>query len=254
MELGAVIRDYKQKHRPRAQAELDSFRSEATLEAAIRRAALAMTRGNKRYPHQRRLKMADLKRAEVRLLQRASAIADAANFAQLHELVQTSVGHFAGLGPLYVYDTTLRIGAKRGKLPTRIYLHAGTREGVRKLGIDIKGRKVLDRFELPPPLQELELHEIEDVLCIYKNLLGADAGGLDGVAACWPEDDDDTASSPVGGSAHQAAGRNVPERSSAAVVLTQSSRVDSFSTPRWLVTGSLARVRDWVQSWWRGEQ
>jgi hypothetical protein len=196
MDLRAIVWHYKQKRRPRAQAELDSFRSEATLEAAVRRAALAMDSDGKRYSHQRRLKIEDLERAAARLSQRASVIANATNFAQLVDAVKTSVGHFAGLGKLYIYDTALRIGAKKGTLPTRIYLHAGTHDGARKLGIDIEGRKVLDRFELPAPLQELEPHEIEDVLCIYKTHFGADAGDLDDLADCWPDDEDDTGGSP----------------------------------------------------------
>ncbi|MEK7411500.1 MAG: hypothetical protein AAB327_09000, partial [Actinomycetota bacterium] len=52
--------------------------------------------------------------------------------------ILTHVGHFDDLGPLYVYDTALRIGAKKGQMPKVVYLHAGTREGAKKL-VDVKG-------------------------------------------------------------------------------------------------------------------
>lgn len=43
---------------------------------------------------------------------------------------------------------------------------------------------------LPVPFQELEPHEIEDVLCTYKDLFGTNAGEIDDSAVCWPDDDD----------------------------------------------------------------
>ena len=40
------------------------------------------------------------------------------------------------MGELVVYDTALRIGARFGLEPEKVYVHRGTREGVRKLGLD----------------------------------------------------------------------------------------------------------------------
>jgi hypothetical protein len=75
-----------------------------------------------------------------------------------------------GIGELYIYDTALRIGAKLNLLPSRIYLHAGARVGARALGF--AGRlKYIELRDLPKEFQKLEPHEIEDVLCIFKDKL-----------------------------------------------------------------------------------
>jgi len=51
------------------------------------------------------------------------------NFDELYELIEKLVGNINGTGELYIYDTSLRIGAKLGIEPNKIYLHRGTREG-----------------------------------------------------------------------------------------------------------------------------
>lgn len=51
-----------------------------------------------------------------------------------------------------------------------MYLHAGTRVGASALGFDPRARAV-ELEQLPAPLRELKPHEVEDVLCIYKEWL-----------------------------------------------------------------------------------
>jgi hypothetical protein len=60
-----------------------------------------------------------------------------------------------GIGELYVYDTALRIGAKLGVFPEKVYLHAGTRIGVRNLGLDAR-RTALRMASLPRALRRLK--------------------------------------------------------------------------------------------------
>lgn len=74
-----------------------------------------------------------------------------------------------GLGELYVYDTSLRIGAYLNLFPKKIYLHAGTRKGASNYGLEIANREWLEMTEMPVKLKELEPQEIEDILCIYKD-------------------------------------------------------------------------------------
>ena len=64
-------------------------------------------------------------------------------------------------------DTALRIGAKLGIRPDRVYLHRGTREGARALKLDAS-QATIDVSQLPPAFQRLDAREIEDCLCIYK--------------------------------------------------------------------------------------
>jgi hypothetical protein len=192
VDLSAVVRDYIRRHRPRAKAELASFRDEPTLEAAIRRAALTKLAGGRRDPHHTRRSQELLERAEARLIERLPELETKKSFGRLYEVVDAAIT-FDWLDELYVYDTALRIGARRDLLPEVVYLHAGTRKGAAKL-LDVKGRKTLFPFELSevaPALSALEPYEIEDALCIYKDRLFGDEGELDEVPSCRPEENND---------------------------------------------------------------
>jgi hypothetical protein len=71
------------------------------------------------------------------------------------------------LGELYVYDTSLRIGAYMGIWPQKVYLHAGTRKGAKALGFPSTARSI-DPLAMPIEMSQLEPREMEDFLCIYK--------------------------------------------------------------------------------------
>jgi hypothetical protein len=120
----------------------------------------------KRYDHQRRIPEAVLCEA-TRALHRAP-LAEAQDFHSLLECVRKAIGPIHGIGELTIYDTALRIGAKRGILPTRVYLHSGTRVGARALGVDWRA-EYLKVSDCPAALRALASHEIEDCLCIFKS-------------------------------------------------------------------------------------
>jgi hypothetical protein len=106
------------------------------------------------------------------LLKNVKVIEKAKTFDNLFNLIERLVLDINGIGELYVYDTSLRIGAKLGLLPTKVYLHRGTRKGAKNLNlsIGIKGNtKSIEVLSLPPEFQLIEPHEIEDVLCIFKD-------------------------------------------------------------------------------------
>jgi hypothetical protein len=168
--LKAITRTYIRKIRPRAQAEIDWFAHQPSLDAAIEKAALAVNSRGKRYSHQRRLTREALKEALGNLLEKADAMEQARDFDALFGLVGAAVKPIHGLGELYVYDTSLRIGAKLNMFPTRVYLHAGTRLGASALGLD-GSAATLKLSDLPSEFRTLEPHEVEDVLCIYKDEL-----------------------------------------------------------------------------------
>ncbi len=167
MSLNAIVRVYTQRIRPKARAEIDWFQQQPTLKSAIELAALARNSRGKRFSHQRRLKKVHLEEAKQALLANSRAIAQSGNFDDLFALIEKVVGPISGIGELYVYDTSLRVGAKLGLLPNRVYLHAGTRRGAEALGFDGKTR-TLDKSLFPREFQQLEAHEIEDVLCIFE--------------------------------------------------------------------------------------
>jgi hypothetical protein len=74
-----------------------------------------------------------------------------------------------GIGELYIYDTSLHIGANLGHSPEKVYLHSGTRKGARRL--DYKNKYVIEMDGLPEEFQHLEPFEVEVNLCIYKDKL-----------------------------------------------------------------------------------
>jgi len=121
----------------------------------------------RRFNHQFRLTKEALNNATAALTASTAAIERCNDFEQLITLIEDLVGEITRIGELYIYDTALRIGAKRGIEPELVYLHAGTREGAKALGFD-GNRKSIHRSELPTALQSLRPREIEDLLCIYK--------------------------------------------------------------------------------------
>jgi hypothetical protein len=177
MSLKPIVRIYIAKIRPNAQDELDWFRQQPTLQSAIEFAALATDKRGKRYAHQRRLKKTSLERARQVLLTNAVAIGKSRSFDDLFALIDAMLEPIEGIGELYVYDTALRIGARLNLLPTKVYLHAGTRKGARALGFDGKVQ-ALEVTALPSDLHVLDPHEIEDVLCIFEDKLKAASIGL----------------------------------------------------------------------------
>ena len=177
MKFDQIVRIYIRKIRPRAQAEIDWFANQRTLSDAIEKAGIAENSKGKRYSHQRRLKKSSLKRA-LRALQEASdEIARARSFDELFELIGTAVRPIPGIGELYVYDTSLRIGARLNLFPERVYLHAGARAGARALGLNHRAH-ALSVSVLPKEFRVLEPHEIEDVLCIFKKELRAASNAI----------------------------------------------------------------------------
>jgi len=166
MTIKAVVRAYIKEIRPHAQAELDWFRRQLTLDSAIRQAAFAVNSQGRRYSHQRRLRQTSLIQARQALLANSKSIEQRKSFDDLFDLIDAILRPISGIGELYIYDTSLRIGAKLNLLPTKVYLHSGTRVGAKALGFESKA-KTLEVSALPKDLQQLEPHEIEDVLCIF---------------------------------------------------------------------------------------
>jgi hypothetical protein len=165
--LAAIAADYAKRHRRHAERELAYFRILRTDESAISRAALAQLPSGRRHPHQYRLPHAALEESRRRLLDHLPALREAESFDELFEMIAVTIGPIPGIGELAVYDTALRVGARFGLEPTKIYLHAGTRQGAKALGLDRRG-DTIEMAELPAELRTLTARQAEDVLCIYK--------------------------------------------------------------------------------------
>lgn len=76
-----------------------------------------------------------------------------------------------GIGELSKYDTATCFGCERGIYPTVIYLHAGTADGAKALGINGTTATKEQFIEVCDAFEKLEPIQIEDFLCIYKDQL-----------------------------------------------------------------------------------
>ncbi|WP_322014909.1 hypothetical protein [Paraburkholderia sp. J12] len=170
--LEQMVRSYIRDHRPIEQQEWDFFEKAPSFDIALENAALAKNQKGQRFSHQYRLTRANLKRAHETLKKHRPQIEEAESFDDVFKIVEGIVAEIPGLGELYTYDTALRISAALQIKPEHVYLHAGTKVGAKRLGIDTK-RVFIHRSDLPNDLQQLKPHEIESFLCIYKNQLGA---------------------------------------------------------------------------------
>jgi len=170
MSVAAIVRHYGLKYGQKAQDELGRFRQHRnmpSLRDAIGTAAQSRDSEGLRHKHQRRLKERDIANATKLLVDSAERIQECSNFHALLRHVDDILAETPGVGELYKYDVSLRIGAWLGHMPERVYLHAGTRIGAAALGLDTSDG-MLEMSALPPELQRLPACEVEDILCIYK--------------------------------------------------------------------------------------
>ena len=173
-DLEALVDDYGQKLRRERKRYLSKFRDAPTDEDAISNAALARDpKTREKHPHQYRIPNSTLEKSSRRLLKNLSQVRSARSFEELIELVNRLIRPIDRIGELAVYDTALRIGARVGLEPEKVYVHSGTRDGARKLDSDLANRETIEMDELPAPIRKLKPREAEDFRCIYKDSLAS---------------------------------------------------------------------------------
>ncbi len=156
--------------------EMAWFASPLTLSEVIERDCSSRLEENSLHSHQQRpfgiWPQAPIQAAD-RLRRVASKLAEARTFNDLHEIICTQLRrNVPGIGELACYDIARRIGMSlRPKLePTEVYLHRGTKEGAKVLGVrPNRGRVPVS--DLPEGLRGLTPAQAEDVLCIYRDAL-----------------------------------------------------------------------------------
>lgn len=169
--LEEIVQDYIDTRRHCAKEEMEYFGGHpTTLPEAIRIAALAINSKGKRHSHRRRIPLSMLGDFRRGLLRKSKALRSCKSFPDLMAISEKIAAGIWKHSELTVYDTTHRIGAYLDVPPDRVYLHTGTREGARALGF--KGAfPFIFRRELPKSFRKLRPYEIEDCLCIYKEVL-----------------------------------------------------------------------------------
>lgn len=169
--LTAIRNDYIRRFRPRARAEAAHF-AQGSPEERVQRAALAVTANGHKHRHQWRIPPSLLTEFARRLLGRLNAINAARSFPDLLAVV-TAV-KLKGVSDLTIYDTTVRIGGGQHIEPDAVYLHAGTRKGAARLGLNVR-RVSIPLAEMPPEFKGLSASEMEDLLCSYARYFGSNA-------------------------------------------------------------------------------
>ena len=163
---GEIVAHYLAEKKPKADNERRWFRIQPKIHDAVRLAGLARGPHSKRFRHQYRIPERILQRASRALLKNLHRLGRSKSFEELFQTVQDTVSTIPGIGPLTVYDTAIRIGARLELSPQRVYLHAGTQHGAAGLGLNPEGIS-LPLSDLPEALDQLSGEEAEDVLCIY---------------------------------------------------------------------------------------
>ena len=176
LTLNALISYYIEERKGRMKHYLRDYKDQPTLNDAIRIAALSELPCGKRHRHQSRRKQSALDESARRLLDVQDKIKMCQDFEGLRGLVDRTIGDVRDIGPLTIYDISLRIGAKLGLYPQAIYLQAGVISGAKALEIYHKRETIPIKHirieHIPKPISSrLEPHEIEDFLCICKDEL-----------------------------------------------------------------------------------
>jgi hypothetical protein len=155
-------------------AELAWFKHQPTASAAIARAAIARSSKGKRLSHQKCIARQSLFNAHQILMRNVHLLTQAKTFNDLHKLIYCLVNSVHGIGSLYIYDTSLRIAAylnrTRSMMPTQVYLHAGSLQGAKNIA-RLNLSVIMSASKFPAPICSLSPHEIENLLCLYKDCL-----------------------------------------------------------------------------------
>ncbi len=162
-----IVRVYREFFR-RGLADENTFLKKLDFDAALKAVALCELEDGKRMAHQYRLKASVLRAAHSKL--RKASLQSCSSFDELFRTVEETIGGLPGIGPLTVYDISHRLGVHLDLHPEKIYLHAGTRQGARVLGLGA-GADSIDVKDVPAALRRLTAAEIEDCLCIFKDEL-----------------------------------------------------------------------------------
>jgi hypothetical protein len=168
--LNDLVTQYLLDHGPKLDAYLKFFaKPTLLLSDAIERSGLTID--GKVHDHQRLVGRKKLEQVSKALLKNIDTLKACRSFEELHQLVSDCTRHIDRFGVLARYDISLRIGANLGLRPEIVHLHAGSKKGCKKLGVQIKG-KTVEMSSLPKPIQRLKPHHAENFLCIYKDGFG----------------------------------------------------------------------------------
>lgn len=149
-----------------------------SLDAAIELVARCKRADHERshHPHLSRTPKTARIAALRALRAQKTRLLSARDFVELHAIVASVAHGIRGLGPVWVYDSALALGAVLKRRPRDIYLHAGVAQAARHLGVT---GKVWKRAQWPPEFlaSRLSADDLESFLCCFKDRIAAISAG-----------------------------------------------------------------------------
>ncbi|MCC5659379.1 hypothetical protein LC608_20845 [Nostoc sp. XA010] len=158
-----------------AEKEYSWYKQADNLKDAVRKAFLSEDEQGKLHSYQRRVGRRRLALAAEIALEDldTQCTIDFENFNNIYKFVQDVRNKVEGFGELANYDVALRITKYLGFQLQEVYLHAGVTTGFRALGLNVKERDIIPVEEFPEPFKQLSGDHLENLLCIYKEMLDA---------------------------------------------------------------------------------
>lgn len=170
--LEELIKHYIDVHRPWKMMERKVYGSvRISIDTVVKYALSCRCIHGRVHPHQWRIRKTALKQYTTAVCNLRCG--EESTFYELFSKLRNVAQTVSGIGPLTTYDIAWRIGARLGLAPQKVYLHAGARKGAIALQLNVRDHTI-PRSELVqeyPPLAQLDCAEIEDFLCIYKEML-----------------------------------------------------------------------------------
>lgn len=136
------------------------------LTNAIRLGAQAKNPDGKMNSHQRRNGAEKCNDGALELEKNEAEIDACSSFEEIFEIIDRISKMKKRLGPLWSYDTALRIGFNKKLYPNTVYIQSGVKKGLKKAGIKRKGRS-MPTSSFPPILNQLKPYQIENFLCVW---------------------------------------------------------------------------------------
>lgn len=171
-----LVKKYVKDYFPSHDNEwFDLVKSKRTLQEQIETAALSKNNEGIMHGHQRRVGEKRLKKYAQALLSdetvdRVKKAIKSGVFHNVYLILKYETRNHYMVSSLTAYDVAQRICSVYGIEPEFIYLHTGTTEGAKNLGINTRGKEYFELKELPVWLSSsLGPADIENFLCIYKD-------------------------------------------------------------------------------------
>lgn len=167
--IQGIVNHYQTNDQTKLNQTLGFYSSLSFDKKGITIIANAKLPNGKRHSHQYRLSQKTLISVTDKLLKIKDDLNQSLSFSDLFKKINSNISEISGVGVLMIYDTSLRLGCILNLKPTKVYLHRGAKTGAKNLGLNVD-KSTLAKNEFPNPFQTLEPHEIEDCLCIYKDI------------------------------------------------------------------------------------